>query len=136
LADPPLVCDGPIGHADRMTVEIFHNPNCSTSRAALAAAEQAGVEINEIRYLRTPPSAERLVEIIGQLEDPPTDLVRRDASFTRLGVTESDVSDVNGIVAALVAHPELLQRPLLVGGGRAIIGRPKDRVPQFLLEIG
>lgn len=118
-----------------MTIEIFHNPKCSTSSAALAAAAEAGVEVREVRYLREPPTEATLRAIIAQLEDPPTDLVRRDPNFARLGIRDEDVSDVEGVVTTLLAHPELMQRPVLVGGGRAIIGRPKSRVPAFLAEV-
>ncbi|HIT76094.1 MAG TPA: arsenate reductase (glutaredoxin) [Candidatus Avipropionibacterium avicola] len=113
-------------------VTILHNPRCSTSRAALEEAEQAGVEVEVVRYLTTPLDEAELRQLIDKLEDPVTDLVRRDAAFARLGLTDADVAEVDQVVATLVAHPELMQRPVLVRGDRAIIGRPKTRVPDFL----
>lgn len=113
-------------------VTILHNPRCSTSRAALEAADHAGVEVEVVRYLTDPLDAAQLRELIGKLEDPVSDLVRRDAAFARLGLSEADVETTDQVVATLVAHPELLQRPVLVKGNRAIIGRPKTRVPTFL----
>ena len=101
-------------------VTIFHNPRCSTSRAALAAADEGGVDVEVIEYLKRPLSEAELRDLIGKLEDAPTDLVRRDAAFA------------DQVVAVLLEHPKLLQRPVLVRGDRAIIGRPKDRVPTFL----
>lgn len=121
-----------VSHAGAVTIEIFHNPKCSTSNAAMTSAADAGVEVREVRYLREPPTEARLREIIAILVDPPTDLIRRDANFAKLGLAESDVGSVDDIVATLVAHPQLLQRPLLVSAEQAIIGRPKDRVPAFL----
>lgn len=113
---------------------IYHNPRCSTSRAALEQVDAAGTEAEVVQYLRTPLDEAGLRELIGRLEDPVTDLVRRDAFFKELGLSDDDVADEDGVVAVLVEHPRLMQRPVLVRGGRAIIGRPKDRVPAFLAE--
>ena len=74
----------------------------------------------------------RAIELLEKLEDPPTDLVRRDANFTKLGVTDADVETADQVADLLAQHPVLMQRPVLVKGDRAIIGRPKDRVPEFL----
>lgn len=115
-------------------VTIFHNPNCSTSRSAVETAEQLGVDAELRKYLLKAqrPTRDELVELVGQLEDPATDLVRRDANFAKLGLADADVATADQVVDVLAAHPELLQRPVLVKGGRAIIGRPKDRVALFL----
>lgn len=113
-------------------VTIYHNPRCSTSKAALEAADAAGVEVDVVRYLTTPLDAAGLRDLLGKLADPATDLVRRDPAFARLGLTEADVATADQVVAVLAAHPELMQRPVLVKGDRAIIGRPKSRVPEFL----
>lgn len=113
---------------------IYHNPRCSTSRAALEQVDAAGTGAEVVQYLRTPLDEAGLRELIGKLEDPVTDLVRRDAFFKELGLSDDDVADEDGVVAVLVEHPRLMQRPVLVRGGRAIIGRPKDRVPAFLAE--
>jgi len=83
-------------------------------------------------YLANPLDEADLRDLIAKLEDPVTDLVRRDPNFARAGLTEADVETADQVVAVLVAHPELLQRPVLVRGDHAIIGRPKDRVAAFL----
>ena len=70
--------------------------------------------------------------LLDQLEDPATDLVRRDAQFAKLGLTDADVASADQVADVLAEHPQLLQRPVLVKDGRAIIGRPKDRVEPFL----
>ncbi len=116
-------------------VVIFHNPNCSTSKYAVGVAADNGIEVEERRYLLKAqrPSREEIVTLLGQLEDPATDLVRRDANFAKLGLTDADVATADQVADVLGEHPELLQRPVLVKDGRAIIGRPKDRVEPFLL---
>jgi arsenate reductase len=115
-------------------VVIFHNPNCSTSKYAVTVAADLGVPVEERRYLLKAqrPSRDELVELVAQLEDPATDLVRRDANFKKLGLSDADVATAEQVVDVLAEHPELLQRPVLVKGGVAIIGRPKDRVEPFL----
>lgn len=111
---------------------VFHNPRCSTSRSALEAVEAAGAEATVVQYLKEPLDEPALRALIAKLEDAPTDLVRRDPNFKKLGLSEADVATVDQVVAVLVEHPVLMQRPVLVRGDRAIIGRPKDRVPAFL----
>jgi arsenate reductase len=115
-------------------ITIYHNPNCSTSRYALDTAAEMGVEVDVVKYLLKSQLLERedLVTLTELLEDPVTDLVRRDGNFKKLGITEEQVADADGVVDTLLAHPELLQRPILVRGQRAIIGRPKDRVAEFI----
>lgn len=113
---------------------IWHNPNCSTSRHALDEAEAAGVEPDLRKYMLKAqrPNRDEIVQLLDQLEDPPTDLVRRDAKFKQYGLADADVQTADQVADVLAEHPELLQRPVLVKGGRAIIGRPKDRVAPFI----
>lgn len=113
-------------------VTVLHNPKCSTSRAALEAVDAAGAQAEVVQYLKEPLDEAALRELVGKLEDEPTDLVRRDAFFTEQGLTDADVATVDQVVAVLVEHPRLMQRPVLVKGDVAIIGRPKDRVAPFL----
>ncbi|WP_256839360.1 ArsC/Spx/MgsR family protein [Ornithinimicrobium faecis] len=115
-------------------VMLLHNPRCSTSRAALEQVEAVGIEADVVRYLTTPLNADQLHDLIRKLEDPATDLVRRDATFAALALTDDDVATADQVVAVLTEHPKLMQRPVLVRGDRAIIGRPKDRVPAFLAD--
>lgn len=111
---------------------IFHNPRCSTSRAALDEVSAAGADAEVVQYLKTPLDEAGLRALLAKLEDPATDLVRRDATFKELGLVDADVATEDQVVAVLLEHPRLMQRPVLVRGDRAIIGRPKDRVPAFL----
>jgi len=95
-------------------------------------AEELGLEFDEVNYIKDPPDATVLHAIIKKLEDPPTALVRRDSKFKKLGLEDGDVETADQIVDVLVAHKQLLQRPLLVTRRKAIVGRPKDRVRAFL----
>ncbi|WP_020143163.1 arsenate reductase (glutaredoxin) [Terracoccus sp. 273MFTsu3.1] len=115
-------------------VTILHNKRCSTSRAAVERLDDAHVEAEVVDYLRHPLDAAALEDLLDKLEDPPTDLVRRDAYFAELGLTDADVESRQQVVAVLAEHPRLLQRPVLVKGDRAIIGRPKERVAAFLAD--
>ncbi|WP_460742618.1 ArsC/Spx/MgsR family protein [Mariniluteicoccus endophyticus] len=113
-------------------ITVLHNPRCSTSRAALGAAEAAGVEVDVRNYLVDPLTRDELVDLLGKLEDSPTDLVRRDTTFTALGLSDADVETADQVADVVAANPKVMQRPILVRGDRAIIGRPKDRVPGFI----
>lgn len=85
-----------------------------------------------VLYLKTPPDAETLRSIIAKLEDPVTDLVRRDSMWTKLGLTDADAATDEQVVALLVKHKQLLQRPVVVTATKAIVGRPKERVRALL----
>ncbi len=108
---------------------LLHNPHCSTSVHALEALEGAGHEVSVRRYLL---KAERLDEaelreLAGRLQGDPVDaLVRRDATYEELGLS-LDGAGTDTVVATLVEHPALLQRPILDDGDAAMIGRPRDR---------
>jgi arsenate reductase (glutaredoxin) len=95
-------------------------------------AEELGVDAEIVLYLKTPPDAATLQGIIAKLEDPVTDLVRRDSMWTKLGLTDADAATPEQVVALLVKHKQLLQRPVVVTAKQAIIGRPKDRVRELL----
>jgi arsenate reductase (glutaredoxin) len=114
-------------------VTIYHNPRCSNSRGALVAAEERGIEAEVVRYLEQRPDRETLTRLVSQLEDPVEDLVRKDDRFKELQLDPKDyVGSPEAVIDLLAEHPELLQRPVLVKGDRAIIGRPKERVVEFL----
>jgi arsenate reductase len=111
------------------TLTLLHNPHCSTSVHALDALEAAGREVTVRKYLLV---KERLDEaelraLAGRLQGDPVDaLVRRDANYKKLGLS-LDGASVDEVVATLVEHPALLQRPILDDGTAAMIGRPRSR---------
>ena len=95
-------------------------------------ADELGVAADVVLYIKTPPDEAALRGIIAKLEDPVTDLVRRDSMWTKLGLTDADVATADQVVAVLVKHKQLLQRPVVVTTTKAIIGRPKERVRELL----
>lgn len=129
---------GPLSHV-RPTipamaeVTIFHNPRCSNSRNALAVADERGVDAEVVRYLEQHPDRDTLSRLLSQLEDPVEDLVRKDDRFKSLALDPDHyVGRPDAVIDLLLEHPELMQRPVLIRGDRAIIGRPKERVVEFL----
>ncbi|WP_394935905.1 arsenate reductase family protein [uncultured Ilumatobacter sp.] len=95
-------------------------------------AEELGVNFETVNYIKNPPDADEIRDIIAKLEDPATNLVRRDSKFKKLELTDGDVATDDQIVNILVKHKQLLQRPVVVAGQVAIIGRPKSRVTELL----
>jgi len=112
-------------------VIVLHNPRCTKSRAALAAADDAGAEVEVVRYLDEPLDSGALRVLLAKLEDPPSALVRR-ADAKGLGVTLGDLDDTEHVIELLAAHPALMERPVLIRGDRAIIGRPTERAEDFV----
>lgn len=98
----------------------------------MSIAEELGVDANVVVYRKDPPDEATLRDIIAKLEDPPTDLVRRDSLFKKLELTDADVETVDQIVQVIVDNKMILQRPVVVTAEKAIIGRPKDRVRELL----
>ena len=95
--------------------------------------QELGVEHRVVLYMKEPPTRDELQHIVAGLEDPVTDLVRKDSRFTKLGLDPADYDGNPAAVVELLSRDKaLLQRPLIVKGDRTIIGRPKGRVAPFL----
>ncbi len=119
--------------ADTDAITIFHNPRCSKSRQALALIEAEGVPHTVVEYLRTPPDRATLEAVVRWLGSSPAELVRTgDAGFADLAIDEGSLTSPDRVVDLLAEHPELMQRPLVVRGRRAVIGRPPERVVELL----
>ncbi|HSG65412.1 MAG TPA: arsenate reductase (glutaredoxin) [Gammaproteobacteria bacterium] len=111
-----------------MKARIYHNPRCSKSRAALALLEARGVEPQIVQYLREPPSAGTLRQLLHKLDVPARDIVRTgEDEFKQLSFDLDGASDEE-IVGFLAEHPRLLQRPIVELGDAARVGRPPERV--------
>ncbi len=95
-------------------------------------ADELGVDAEIILYQKAPPDRDELAWLVAHLEDPPGDLVRKDSLFRKLGLDEADFQTADAVVDIIATHKMLMQRPLVVRGGRAIIGRPKERVRDLL----
>ena len=115
-----------------MKATIWHNPKCGTSRNTLAILEETpGVEVEVIEYLKTPPSLEELRAIVAQLGIRPAELVRRNENIFKEQYAGQALDD-NGWLQAMVEHPILIERPIVVAEGRAVIGRPPERIATML----
>lgn len=110
------------------TYTLFHNPKCSTSRKVDDALSAAGVDVETVLYLKTPPTRADLERIIGKLDDPVADLVRKDNRFKELQLDAQGYTTASAVIALLLEHPELLQRPIIETADRAAIGRPPEEV--------
>jgi arsenate reductase len=115
-----------------MSLVLYHNPRCSKSRAALQLLEERGLSPRIVLYLETPPTAAELKVLIKRLGLRPHDLLRTsDPAYRELGLEGEMLSDEK-LVAAMVARPSLIERPILMAGKRAVIGRPPERVLDIL----
>lgn len=114
-----------------MTVRIFHNPRCSKSRATLALLRDRDIEPEIVPYLDAPPTAQELNRILSLLDRSPRELMRKgEAEYRELGLADPDLDDA-ALVAAMVEHPRLIERPIVLANGKAAVGRP----PESVLEI-
>jgi arsenate reductase len=121
-----------------MTVTIYHNPACGTSRNTLAMIRQSGEEPLVIEYLKTPPSREKLVELIAAMGMAPRDLLREKGTpYAELGLADPKWSD-DEILDFMLAHPILINRPIVVTPLGVVLARPSEKVLDMLPnpEIG
>ena len=113
-------------------VTIYHNPRCSKSRQTLALLEENGVQPNVVNYLESPPDAETLTALLRMLGLDPRGLMRRkEARFSELNLADAALGD-DELIAAMIANPILIERPIVVANGRAAIGRPPEDVLTIL----
>jgi arsenate reductase (glutaredoxin) len=111
---------------------IYHNPRCSKSRQTLALLEERGIGPRVVDYLKTPPSAAELKTILKKLRLRPRDLMRKgEPLYAELGFKDRDLDD-DALIALMVANPILIERPIVVSGGKAAIGRPPESVLKIL----
>jgi arsenate reductase (glutaredoxin) len=118
---------------DTPEVTIFHNPSCSHSRGALGILNEQSIDHDVVEYLITPPSRETLEMIVSKLVDPVPELIRTtDKRFVELGLDPKAYTTVPEVIDFLLVHPELMQRPVVIKGDRAVIARPSARVAEVL----
>jgi arsenate reductase len=111
---------------------LWHNPRCSKSRSALELLREHGVEPRVRDYLEQPPDIGELHELLHRLQLPVRDLLRgSENEYAELGLGDPSLGE-HALLAAMAAHPRLIQRPVLVVGERAVIGRPPERVLELL----
>lgn len=113
-------------------ITLYHNPRCSKSREALALLEARGVQPHIVRYLETPPTAATLKTLLKALGIPARELLRnKEAEYEELGLANPRLGEAE-LIAAMVEHPRLIERPIAVNGKRAVIGRPPEKVLELL----
>ncbi|WP_324733825.1 arsenate reductase (glutaredoxin) [Pseudomonas paeninsulae] len=111
---------------------LYHNPRCSKSRGALQLLEERGLTPTIVRYLETPPSAAQLNDLLGKLGIGARQLLRSgEDEYRTLNLADPGLSEAQ-LIEAMVAHPKLIERPILIVGSRAIIGRPPEKVLEIL----
>jgi arsenate reductase (glutaredoxin) len=118
--------------AAKSEVVIYHNPACTTSRKVLGMIREAGAEPRVVEYLKTPPSRKELVDLLHRMGLTPRQLLRRRGTpYDELGLGDPAKSD-DALIDAILAHPVLMERPVVVGPRGVRLCRPPERVHEVL----
>ena len=112
-------------------IKIYHNPRCRKSREGLTILENSDKEFEIIYYLNTIPSEKKLIEIIHLLGIPPIQLVRKNEKIWKENFKGKEISDAQ-IIKAMVENPKLIERPIVINNGKAVIGRPPENIIAIL----
>ena len=111
---------------------IFHNPRCSKSRQTLELLTERGIEPEIIRYLETPPTEQELKDILSALNLTPRELMRtKEKEYKEQGLNDPELSDEQ-LIAAMIATPKLIERPIVIANGNVALGRPPENVLSIL----
>lgn len=111
---------------------LYHNPRCSKSRGALELLEARGLAPTIVRYLETPPDADQLRDLLAKLGLSARQLLRTgEDEYKALGLDDTSLSEEQ-LIAAMTAHPKLIERPILIAGDKAVVGRPPEKVLEIL----
>ena len=112
-------------------LKIYHNPRCGKSREGLEILEKSGKDFEIVKYLDDVPTKEELTSLIGYLGIAPIDLVRKNEAVWKANYKGKELSD-DQIIRAMVEHPKLIERPIVVKGNKAVIGRPPETIKTIL----
>jgi arsenate reductase len=121
-----------VGSLRAVEYVVYHNPSCSKSRGALEILAERGIDTDVVEYLKAPPDRATLERIVDAIPNPPAELVRKDKKFKELGLDASEYTTRDAVVSLLLTHPELMERPVVFRGQRAVIARPSDLVLQLV----
>jgi arsenate reductase len=113
-----------------MGVRIYHNPRCGTSRKTLALLREKGIEPEIVEYLKTPYTVADLKDLLTQLGVPARALIRKKEAAAA-GIDPASLSQ-EALIAAMAAHPIIVERPIVVADGKAVLGRPPEKVLEVL----
>lgn len=111
---------------------IYHNPRCSKSRETLALLEGEGIEVDVVEYLKNPPSQAALKKIVAQLDLTPRELMRQKEAEYKEQKLDNPKLTANELMKAMIRTPKLIERPIVVVGDKAVIGRPPENVFDIL----
>jgi arsenate reductase len=115
-----------------MAVTIYHNPRCSKSRATLELLKNEGRDPRPVEYLKEPPTAKTLDAILDMLGMEPRDLMRKkEKEYKEAGLDNPELSRAE-LITAMIEHPRLIERPIVIANGKAAIGRPPEKVLEIL----
>ncbi len=115
-----------------MTVRIYHNPRCSKSRQTLQLLQDRSIAPEVVKYLETPPDAAVLSDLLDMLGLEPRELMRKkEKEYTESGADNPELSR-DELIALMVRHPKLIERPIVVSDGNAVLGRPPERVLEII----
>ncbi|WP_405572214.1 arsenate reductase (glutaredoxin) [Winogradskyella sp. Asnod2-B02-A] len=112
-------------------IKIYHNPRCSKSRLGLALLEESGKEFEIIKYLEDKLSSKTLTSIISKLGIKPIDLVRKNEAIWKSDYKNKTLTDQE-LIEAMVKHPKLIERPIVINGDKAVIGRPTEKILEII----
>lgn len=112
-------------------IEIYHNPRCRKSREGLAILEASGLEFKVIRYLDEVPSKEKLSEILKKLGMTADEVLRKNEAVWKQHFKGKDLSETQ-LIEAMVQFPKLIERPIVIRGSKAVLGRPTERIAEFI----
>ena len=112
-------------------ITIYHNPRCRKSRETLEIINQAGTDVSIVEYLKEVPTVEELKELIAKLGIEPLQLVRKNEADWKTHFRGKELSD-DQIIQAMVVYPKLIERPIVVKGDKAVLGRPPENVKEIL----
>jgi len=115
-----------------MKVTIYHNPRCSKSRQTLELLQSRGIKPEIIEYLKTPPSKSKLKEILKLLKLEPRELMRKNEDEYKKAKLDNTKLKKDDLIEAMVKHPILIERPIVLANGKAAIGRPPEKVLEIL----
>lgn len=115
-----------------MSVTIYHNPRCSKSRQTLDIIREIGINTEVVEYLKTPPSRDELLKLLEMLNMSPRELMRtHEAEYLENKLDDKSLSD-DDLIEAMIKHPILIERPIVINNGKAVIGRPPVNVKTIL----
>lgn len=112
-------------------IEIFHNPRCGKSREGLNILEDSGKDFIVRKYMDEPMTLEKMQKVINLLKIQPIELIRQNESLWKENFKDKNLSDKK-LVELMIEHPKLMQRPIVVNGNQAVVGRPPSKITDIL----